>query len=161
MDHGHYRHCTQINSVGPQSHFLKAMALGADAVYLGTVAVMAMIHTQMAKTAPMEPPTQLALYSGKLKEELDVELAAKSLTNFLRSCVAEMVLGAVALGKEDLRAINREDLCALTPYAATVTGVAPAYRDRKSTRLNSSHVRISYAVFCLKKKKKKRKNSQH
>src|SRR5436305_7731276 len=27
-------------------------------------------------------------------------------------------------------------------------------RDRKSTRLNSSHVRISYAVFCLKKKKK-------
>src|SRR5690554_6991261 len=27
--------------------------------------------------------------------------------------------------------------------------------DRKSTRLNSSHVRISYAVFCLKKKKKK------
>src|SRR5690349_23216411 len=29
-------------------------------------------------------------------------------------------------------------------------------RDRKSTRLNSSHVEISYAVFCLKKKKKKR-----
>src|SRR6266498_4680918 len=28
--------------------------------------------------------------------------------------------------------------------------------DRKSTRLNSSHVRISYAVFCLKKKKKKK-----
>src|SRR5690554_6973628 len=28
-------------------------------------------------------------------------------------------------------------------------------RDRKSTRLNSSHVRISYAVFCLKKKKEK------
>src|SRR5436305_6085326 len=31
--------------------------------------------------------------------------------------------------------------------------------DRKSTRLNSSHVRISYAVFCLKKKKKKKKDS--
>src|SRR5438874_9253274 len=29
-----------------------------------------------------------------------------------------------------------------------------ALRDRKSTRLNSSHVEISYAVFCLKKKKK-------
>src|SRR5690349_24221956 len=28
-------------------------------------------------------------------------------------------------------------------------------QDRKSTRLNSSHVEISYAVFCLKKKKKK------
>src|SRR5690625_5571972 len=30
-------------------------------------------------------------------------------------------------------------------------------RDRKSTRLNSSHVAISYAVFCLKKKKKKKR----
>src|SRR5207249_11870516 len=30
------------------------------------------------------------------------------------------------------------------------------YPDRKSTRLNSSHVSISYAVFCLKKKNKKR-----
>src|SRR5262245_63088552 len=30
----------------------------------------------------------------------------------------------------------------------------PAYTDRKSTRLNSSHLGISYAVFCLKKKKK-------
>src|SRR5690554_8190637 len=33
--------------------------------------------------------------------------------------------------------------------------------DRKSTRLNSSHVRISYAVFCLKKKKKKKKKRQY
>src|SRR5436309_10915098 len=31
--------------------------------------------------------------------------------------------------------------------------------DRKSTRLNSSHVKISYAVFCLKKKKKGIKNT--
>src|SRR5207249_10388959 len=30
--------------------------------------------------------------------------------------------------------------------------IAPRIRDRKSTRLNSSHVSISYAVFCLKKK---------
>src|SRR3712207_7953308 len=31
---------------------------------------------------------------------------------------------------------------------------APDHGDRKSTRLNSSHANISYAVFCLKKKKK-------
>src|SRR5690349_24056399 len=35
-------------------------------------------------------------------------------------------------------------------------GAAKAPRDRKSTRLNSSHVEISYAVFCLKKKKTSR-----
>src|SRR5690348_17440805 len=33
--------------------------------------------------------------------------------------------------------------------------------DRKSTRLNSSHPSISYAVFCLKKKKKKKNYLQH
>src|SRR5438067_5419603 len=33
-------------------------------------------------------------------------------------------------------------------------------QDRKSTRLNSSHVSISYAVFCLKKKKKKNETEQ-
>src|SRR2546427_9125013 len=39
-------------------------------------------------------------------------------------------------------------------------GVAPfeIRKDRKSTRLNSSHSQISYAVFCLKKKKKKNIN---
>src|SRR5690625_577574 len=34
-------------------------------------------------------------------------------------------------------------------------------KDRKSTRLNSSHVAISYAVFCLKKKKKKNQEKEN
>src|SRR3712207_7524804 len=41
----------------------------------------------------------------------------------------------------------------LTVEGATDTVVFEAYVDRKSTRLNSSHANISYAVFCLKKKK--------
>src|SRR2546427_1499522 len=36
---------------------------------------------------------------------------------------------------------------------------ADGLRDRKSTRLNSSHSQISYAVFCLKKKKKRETNT--
>src|SRR5437870_11374956 len=43
-----------------------------------------------------------------------------------------------------------------TGRGGLASGVALA--DRKSTRLNSSHVAISYAVFCLKKKKKKTSN---
>src|SRR2546422_7146048 len=44
--------------------------------------------------------------------------------------------------------------------ADSLTSHVPWYPagDRKSTRLNSSHGYISYAVFCLKKKKKKHKN---
>src|SRR5437879_8000211 len=42
----------------------------------------------------------------------------------------------------------------------TIDGVVPTL-DRKSTRLNSSHRCISYAVFCLKKKKKIKPNQHH
>src|SRR5690554_4047287 len=42
-----------------------------------------------------------------------------------------------------------------TESTGTGTGHGTAGKDRKSTRLNSSHVRISYAVFCLKKKNNK------
>src|SRR5690625_7839776 len=41
-----------------------------------------------------------------------------------------------------------------TETAALYVLASISYQDRKSTRLNSSHVAISYAVFCLKKKKK-------
>src|SRR5690242_20921716 len=43
----------------------------------------------------------------------------------------------------------------LVPNSDSSSGDGPI-RDRKSTRLNSSHMSISYAVFCLKKKKKHR-----
>src|SRR5690606_41686004 len=44
----------------------------------------------------------------------------------------------------------------VTPeYGNTIGWQFVKGRDRKSTRLNSSHVKISYAVFCLKKKKRK------
>src|SRR5690606_40737533 len=38
-------------------------------------------------------------------------------------------------------------------YTLMISDTSNEYLDRKSTRLNSSHVKISYAVFCLKKKK--------
>src|SRR5439155_22847880 len=48
------------------------------------------------------------------------------------------------------RAINKARRVCI-PHAQTAKLIEP---DRKSTRLNSSHVAISYAVFCLKKKKR-------
>src|SRR3989442_10285946 len=52
---------------------------------------------------------------------------------------------AFASGRPTVRPSDRPTLVCLFQRGAV--------EDRKSTRLNSSHVRISYAVFCLKKKK--------
>src|SRR3989442_4657742 len=54
---------------------------------------------------------------------------------------------------EALRALEDGDLVAIHGRVRLTTrSPSSRARDRKSTRLNSSHVRISYAVFCLKKK---------
>src|SRR5699024_4972099 len=60
-------------------------------------------------------------------------------------------IGTATVGKTPTPGMGRE------MFIATTTGTAATDRieamiDRKSTRLNSSHVSISYAVFCLKKK---------
>src|SRR5690606_6654742 len=78
---------------------------------------------------------------------------------------ASLALGLIGLapGRLDRRVLtNRRRLGALaalglflvfTGSAPPTRAAAPKTADRKSTRLNSSHVKISYAVFCLKKKK--------
>src|SRR5438132_9114465 len=50
--------------------------------------------------------------------------------------------------------------CALISTSAPTTRIVGHSLDRKSTRLNSSHTVISYAVFCLKKKKNKTNTKQ-
>src|SRR3712207_8531898 len=60
----------------------------------------------------------------------------------------------LAVGQGDLHRAPRGEVAqAVEGTGALVTVVdVPREQDRKSTRLNSSHANISYAVFCLKKK---------
>src|SRR2546429_1339870 len=62
-------------------------------------------------------------------------------TTLFRSVVATVVGGDLTLPAD------------VEPYGPGDSEYAAGQRDRKSTRLNSSHGYISYAVFCLKKKK--------
>ena len=103
---------------------LKAMALGADAVYIGTAAVMAMIGEQLVKSAPFEPATSLVVYTGKRTEELDVEAASRSLARYLNACVMEMELVAQSLGRTALSDISKSDLCTTDAEIARATGIS-------------------------------------
>src|SRR2546430_8976247 len=51
--------------------------------------------------------------------------------------------------------------CHQAPATRPQQQIELAFQDRKSTRLNSSHSQISYAVFCLKKKKKTDKKKSY
>src|SRR5256885_5309549 len=74
-------------------------------------------------------------------------------TTLFRSIVC--VTGSVLVFRRELMLIyaNRPRV-AMRPGVNPLTEEQLAAADRKSTRLNSSHLVISYAVFCLKKKKK-------
>src|SRR5688572_32443535 len=54
---------------------------------------------------------------------------------------------------------NATTACFLGAFGGGAVSITSDGQDRKSTRLNSSHSQISYAVFCLKKKKKEKKHN--
>src|SRR5699024_11520501 len=58
---------------------------------------------------------------------------------------------AILSGQTDVHLEADKMPRALRDHARQLNDLGQAIRDRKSTRLNSSHVSISYAVFCLKK----------
>lgn len=113
-------------------HFLKALALGADAVYIGSIALLAALQAQVAKALPQAPPVQMALYTGQLADKLDVDLAAQHLANFLVSCRAEMQLAAQAIGKQALRELDRSDLVTVEKDLAEFAGIRYAASHRTS-----------------------------
>src|SRR5437667_9346969 len=100
---------------------------------------------------------QITIHSEQLYGELD-KLA--SFTDAPPPAVTRVVFSKVDLAA---RAYIRE-LCRAANLIVREDAKFAARQDRKSTRLNSSHITISYAVFCLKKKKKTtndKKTKQH
>src|SRR5438477_895379 len=76
-------------------------------------------------------------------------------TTLFRSVLA--VPRSIARSRGSGARLSLRPAAARRPVGLERSQVALELVDRKSTRLNSSHMSISYAVFCLKKKKKKQK----
>lgn len=106
---------------------LKAIALGADACYIGAIALFAMSHDQVLKAIPFEPPTQVAWYDGKYAHKLNKQKAAKNMNNFFRACQLELEEAIRTLGKTSLQEVNKSDLSALDEQIAKGTGVSMVY----------------------------------
>src|SRR5207248_11038653 len=101
-------------------------------------------------------PSRLELYHDRMRETLVAAVAPQVAAEIhwrLAQCSEEM------LGLEDPEALfehyaaaGNRDRAAVYAASAADKAFAALALDRKSTRLNSSHRTISYAVFCLKKK---------
>lgn len=102
---------------------LKALALGADAIYLATVPLFALAHNQVQKVLPWEPITTLIYYDSPSKTKFDIDMGATHVVNVINSMVLEMEEGMRALGKSSLKELSPDDLVALDHDTAEVTGV--------------------------------------
>ncbi|KLU58635.1 glutamate synthase [NADPH] large chain [Peptococcaceae bacterium CEB3] len=102
---------------------LKALALGADAIYMASVPLFSLPHRQLDKVIPWEPPTTLVFYDSLAKNKLNIEQAANSVVNAIASIVLEMEEALRALGKTSLNELSPNDLVALDALTAEITGV--------------------------------------
>ena len=124
----------------------KAMALGADAVYLGTAALIALncnkpLYTEDYEAMGAEPyachhchtgrcPVGITTQDPELMSRLDIDEGAQRVANFFHAMTSEIQILARACGKNDVHDLEPEDLRALTAEASMIAGVPLAGTNR-------------------------------
>lgn len=101
--------------------FLKALALGADAIYIGTAILYAINHLQFLNPLPWEPPSETVWATGSMQDEFDIEKGTESGYNFLQASAEEMRVALRAMGKTSLKELAPSDLIS---YDETVAKMA-------------------------------------
>jgi methylamine---glutamate N-methyltransferase subunit C len=104
-------------------HFLKVLALGADAVYVGSAMLFAVAHTQSLNALPFEPPTQAIWNQGKFKDQFKREDGTKAAEKFLTSSTEEIKIALRAMGKRSLKELTKKDLVAYDELTAKMVGI--------------------------------------
>lgn len=103
--------------------FLKVIALGADAVYLGSAMLFAVAHSQVKTALPFEPPTQVVWNEGKYSKSFQVDVGAETAENFLNSSAEEMKMALRAMGKRSLNELTKNDLVSYDELTAKMVGI--------------------------------------
>lgn len=104
-------------------HFLKVLALGADAVYLGSAMLFSVAHTQTLNALPFEPPTQAVWNQGKYKDQFKTEDGVKAAEKFLTASIEEMKMALRAMGKRSLNELSKKDLVSYDESTAKMLGI--------------------------------------
>jgi len=108
---------------------LKALALGADALYIGSIALFAVSHTEILKAIPLEPPTAVAFHDGAFRNKVSIKKGARNISNFLIACNEEIKEGIRALGKTSIKEVTKKDLFAMDPFTAEVLDIPIGYKE--------------------------------
>src|SRR3989454_2568869 len=133
---------------------------GIEIVAQGVVeGFLAGIHRSPFRGFSVEFTEHRAYQPGDELRYLDWKILARADRLFVKQFEEETNLRAMILLDASRSMAWRGDPARLTKRGYADRLVAALALDRKSTRLNSSHLVISYAVFCLKKKKKHRETS--
>ena len=101
----------------------KAMALGADAVAIGTAAILAGTCIACVQCHSNKCPTGITTHKPDLESRYDIDRNAEWIATFLRNMANEVSAITLALGKDDCHSLRRDDLRALTPEASAITGI--------------------------------------
>ncbi|WMX57800.1 FMN-binding glutamate synthase family protein [Peribacillus sp. R9-11] len=104
-------------------HFLKVLALGADAVYVGSAILFAVSHNQALKSLPFEPPTQVVWNQGKFKDQFKIEDGVKAAEKFFTASIEEMKTALRAMGKRSLKELSKKDLVSYDELTAKMVGI--------------------------------------
>jgi len=124
----------------------KAMALGADAIYIGTAALIALncnanMYPEDYAAIGAAPgfchhchtgrcPVGITTQDPALMQRLEIDAGAERVANFFRAMTSEVQIMARACGKSDIHHLEPEDLRALTPEASMIAGVPLAGTNR-------------------------------
>lgn len=101
----------------------KAMALGADAAYIGTGTMIALGCRACRMCYTGKCPVGVATQDPTLRERMDMELSAMRVANYIKSMTEETKMLAQLAGHNDIRKFSADDLRALNTNIAAITGL--------------------------------------
>jgi glutamate synthase domain-containing protein 2 len=104
----------------------KAIALGAEAVYMAGALKIAMGCKYIRECHLGTCPYGIATQERSLRKRLDVDIAAQSVVNFIRAATEELKTFTRICGKDEIQKLDRDDLRAINPEVARITGVEMA-----------------------------------